>query len=175
MCIRWAVFKKTLLLVRNLTTNRYRSTDAVFQQISKYFFLCQSTSAVQLVPSSWRSLIEHSFSLIYMLWPRFLQPYKFFCSQNYMPSFHCFIKIGLHHEFFPWKLSKIFRTLIFVLHLSTAASEFKNTQNFATKLNNCLDSNNLLYHVSNLIKNFIVAFKLLLFKKFSLSQQDRTY
>ena len=55
MCIRSAVFKKRLLLVLNLTINRYKDRcklpNGVFQQISKYFFLCQSTPAVQLVLS----------------------------------------------------------------------------------------------------------------------------
>ena len=47
-----AVFEKTLLLVLNLTINWYNSTDWVFQQISKYFFLRQSTPAMQPVCSN---------------------------------------------------------------------------------------------------------------------------
>ena len=52
MCIRWAVCKKTLLLVLDLKINRYKSTNGFLRKISKYFFLRQSTPAMQLVPSS---------------------------------------------------------------------------------------------------------------------------
>ena len=52
MCIGWAVCKKTLLLVLDLKINRYKSTNGFLRKISKYFFLRQSTPAMQLVPSS---------------------------------------------------------------------------------------------------------------------------
>ena len=98
MFIRWALFNKTLVLVLNLTISRYNSTDGVPQQVFKYFFLCQSTPAMQLVPISQRSLIDHGFLSIYMLRP--IQPYKFFGSWHDKPSFHNFTKIWLHHGFF---------------------------------------------------------------------------
>ena len=49
MCFKRALFKKVLPLVLNLKRNRYKSTDEVLWQESKYFFLSQSTPAMQLV------------------------------------------------------------------------------------------------------------------------------
>lgn len=96
-CIMWALFKRTLGLVLNSTWNMYKLTDEVLQQVSEYFFFCQSTPAMQLFPSSLRSLIGHSFvTITNRAWfrayfPRPVQPCKLFrftTLQAFIPRFY---------------------------------------------------------------------------------------
>ena len=114
MCIKWALFNKTLFLVLNLTISRYNSTDRVPQQVFKYFFLCQSTPAMQLVPISQRSQSIMVFCLFICS-----DPYShtsFLVHDTTSPHFTILLKYDFTTGFF-LKTLQNFQSTYFYIHV----------------------------------------------------------